>query len=213
MPRMEELSLDAFLNGVAAKSPTPGGGAVASTTGATAAALAGMVVAYSLGKKSLAEHQPALEQAAVALVRARAIFLELAEEDAAGYALLNELLKLPENDPRRQNEMAGAVEASLAPPRAAAAAATDLLRLMESLAPITNRLLRSDLAIAGALAEAAARSAWWNIAANITLITDAGEREKVVAEANTLLADAEARRGAIERACRFEGMPRFSEVG
>ena len=64
MPRLEDLSLADYLGALAAKSPTPGGGAVASTTGATAAALAGMVVAYSLGKKNLAPHQPLLEDAA-----------------------------------------------------------------------------------------------------------------------------------------------------
>jgi formiminotetrahydrofolate cyclodeaminase len=59
---------------IAAKSPTPGGGAVACATGALAAALAGMVVSYSLGKKSLAAHQADLEKAAHALENARALF-------------------------------------------------------------------------------------------------------------------------------------------
>ena len=213
MPRLEDLSLADYLGALAAKSPTPGGGAVASTTGATAAALAGMVVAYSLGKKNLVEHQPALENAAAVLARARAIFLELAEEDAAAYALLNELMKRPEGDTRRAAEMPGAIEAALAPPRAATAAAADLLRLIESLAPITNRHLRSDLAIAGALAEAAARSGWWNVAANISLLTDDAERARVVAETNALLADAERRRAAVDHSCRFDGMTRNPSAG
>lgn len=213
MARLEDMTVAGFLEAVAAKAPTPGGGAVASTTGATAAAIAGMVVAYSVGKKNLAEHEPALQRAAAALSRAREIFLELAEEDAAGYALLNELQKLPENDPRRIQEMAGAIAAAMAAPRAACAAAADLLRLIETLAPITNRHLRSDLAIAGVLAEGAARCAWWNVAANITLLTDDVERARTIAEANNLLTDAEQRRAAVERACGFAGMPRFSDAG
>ncbi len=206
MSRLEDQTLTSFLQGVAAKTPTPGGGAVASATGATAAALAGMVVAYSLGKKNLAEHQPALERAAAALARARDIFLELAEEDAAGYAILNELLKLPETDARRAGEMPAALAAALTPPQAATAAAADLLRLIESLIPITNKHLRSDLAIAGVLAEAAAKSASWNVAANLSLITDPGERTKTADEARALVADAEKRRAGIEKACRFDGM-------
>jgi methenyltetrahydrofolate cyclohydrolase len=206
MSRLEDQTLTSFLQAVAAKTPTPGGGAVASATGATAAALAGMVVAYSLGKKNLAEHQSALERAAAALARARDIFLELAEEDAAGYAILNELMKLPDTDARRAREMPGAVVAALAPPQAATAAAADLLRLIESLVPITNKHLRSDLAIAGVLAEAAAKSASWNVAANLSLITDPGERTKTADEARALVSDAEKRRAGVEKACRFEGM-------
>src|ERR1044071_2665053 len=90
-----------LLSRIAAKTPPPGGGAVACATGALAAALAGMVVSYSLGKKSLAAHQDELERAAHALENARAVFLELAEEDAGAYGLVNELMKLPETDPRR----------------------------------------------------------------------------------------------------------------
>jgi formiminotetrahydrofolate cyclodeaminase len=86
------------------------------------------------------------------------------------------------------------------------AAAADLLRLIEALSPITNRHLRSDLAMAGVLAAAAARSGRWNVAANLSLITDVGEREKVAGEARALVADAERRCAAIENACRFEGM-------
>ena len=48
------LTLDQFLDSVAAKTPAPGGGAVASAVGALSAALAGMVVSYSTGKKNLA---------------------------------------------------------------------------------------------------------------------------------------------------------------
>jgi formiminotetrahydrofolate cyclodeaminase len=206
MPRLEDHTLAAFLEAIADKTPTPGGGAVASATGATAAALAGMVVAYSLGKKNLAEHQPVLERASGALTRAREIFLELAEEDAAGYALLNELLKLPESDPRRAREMPTAIASALAPPRAATAAAADLLRHIESLAPITNRHLRSDLAIAAVLAESAAKAAYWNVGANLSLLTDPAEREKVADEARSLVADAEKRRAGVEKACLFEGM-------
>lgn len=204
MTRLEEQTLASFLQNVAAKTPTPGGGAVASSTGATAAALAGMVVAYSLGKKNLAAHQADLERASAALARAREIFLELAEEDAAGYALLNELQKLPETDERRRRDMPGAIAAALAPPRAATAAAADLLRLIESLVPITNRHLRSDLAIAAVLAEAAAKAAAWNVAANLSLITDPTHRAQEAATARQLVAECERRRAEVEAACKFE---------
>src|SRR5262245_5876212 len=90
MQPLASYTIADFLEALAARTPTPGGGAVASAVGATAAALARMVVAYSLGKKSLAAHQPALEIAARELDVARALLLRLADEDAAAYALLSE---------------------------------------------------------------------------------------------------------------------------
>ncbi len=193
------LKFSDLLGAIAAKSPAPGGGAVACATGALAAALAGMVVAYSLGKKNLAPHQPALEKAAAALATARAMFLELADEDAAAYAAVNDLQKLPEADPRPAREMPAAADRAVQIPMAALAAATNMLRLLEELAPITNRHLRSDLAIAAVLAEAAARAADWNVRVNAPLLSDQPRRESVSREASSMVADAASRCGRVQK--------------
>lgn len=201
MSSFASLGVGAFLDQLAAKTPAPGGGAAACMAGATAAALAHMVVAYSLGKKNLAEHQPLLESSASALTRARAMLLQLADEDAAAYALVNELQKLPEGDARRRAEWGGAVAAAVAAPRAAMAICLEVLRMTESLAGRSNAYLRSDLAIAAVLAEAAARSAWWNVRINLSLVADEGERGRLAAEGERVCADAAAMRGRVEGAC------------
>lgn len=200
---MQPIAASTFgelLGNVAAKTPAPGGGAVASAAGALASSLANMVVAYSLGKKNLAEHQPTLERAAKMLAKAGEILLQLADEDAAAYALVNELSKLPEDDARRMREYPDAVEAAVNVPRAVVGTCCDVLRLLEQLAPITNKHLRSDLAIAAILAEAAAKSGWWNVAVNLTLIEDETARQ-VREEMMGMLEEAAARRVRIERAC------------
>lgn len=201
MDALHALSIRDFLQRLGDKTPAPGGGAAACMTGATAAALARMVVEYSLGKKSLAEHQPALQRARDALARFAEVFLELADEDAAAYALVDELGRLPETDERRRRDYPAAAAAAVAAPRAALAASADLLRLAEQLAPITNRHLRSDLAIAAVLAEGAARSAWWNVSINLPLITSEADRQAVAADGVRLCADARVRRDAVEIAC------------
>lgn len=159
--------LATYLEQVAAKTPAPGGGAVACSTGALSASLAQMVVNYSLGKKNLADHQPALALAAAKLERAREMYLELGEEDAAAYGLVNELQKLPETDSRRVAELPGALQAAADVPLAAMALSVDLLRMYQELVPKTNKFLHSDLGIATVLAEAANRSSAWNVAANM----------------------------------------------
>lgn len=201
MSQLGSLTLAEYLRQVGSKTPAPGGGAVACATGATAAAIARMVVEYSLGKKNLAEHQPALQRAAAALLRLSDLFLLLADEDAAAYGLVNELSRLPETDPRRVAEYAGALEAALQAPRAALAASIDLLALVHELAPITNRHLRSDLAIAGVLGEAAARAAWWNVRVNLPGVADAARRAAIEAESTREIDLAAARRRDIEAAC------------
>jgi methenyltetrahydrofolate cyclohydrolase len=195
------LTVHDFLTATAAKQPTPGGGAVAGVAGALAAALAHMVVNYSLGKKNLVEHQPLLREASQRLERARHMLLELADEDAAAYGLVNELSKLPEQDVRRQRELPAAIRAGVAVPLAVAACATDLLRLMHDLAGKSNAYLRSDLAIAAVLAEATARSAAWNVAINVPQLPEPAEREEAARQARELVSRARELAVAVERAC------------
>ncbi len=203
---LERASVGDLLDAIAAKTPIPGGGAVSSIVGALAAALGGMVVSYSVGKTSLAEHEPALRSAAERLGASRALLLGLAEEDAAAYAVVNELSRLPEGDQRRKSEMPSAARAAINAPRATAGACADLLRLLEELGPITNRGLRSDLAIAAVLADAGVRAAAWNVFINLPLAPEAGlgPAPDLWREVEGLVGQARERAGRIEAACRSE---------
>ncbi len=200
MSPIETLTFAQLLDELAAKTPAPGGGAVAGAVGALAGALGGMVVAYSEGKRSLAEHADELESAAKKLRMARGLMLALAREDAQAYALLTELRKLPQDDARRVAEEPEVRAAVLGAPRATLAAAMDLLRLLETLAPISNKWLHSDLAVAAVLAEATARSAWWNVRVNLSMAEES-ERKGIVRDGLASLEDARTRRERIERAC------------
>lgn len=192
--------LSDFLANIAAKTPTPGGGAVASTVGAIAAALAQMVVSYSLGKKNLAQHQPDLESAAKVLTRSREILLQLADEDAAAYGLVNELSRLPESDSRRLAQYPAACAAAVQVPMAVMATCVDLLRHFQKLAPITNKHLSSDLAIAAELARATVEASNWNVEINAGSLS-APAREKAAAQAAALRTHAATLATAIAQSC------------
>lgn len=196
------LTVAAAIDAVGAKTPTPGGGAVASVTGALSAALARMVVAYSVGKKKLAEHADlhgeALEQLGALARRA----LELADEDAAAYGRLNALWKLDEDDPARRAEWDDAVAGAIAAPEAILTACVEVLELVSHLLDKTSRMLRSDLAIAGILAEAGARSAAWNVRINLPQLTDEDEAERLELIVRGRLDHAAALAAQIERECR-----------
>lgn len=190
-----------LLDTLGAKVPAPGGGAAAAMTGALSASLGLMVVNYSLGKKNLAMHQADLERAADALARMSTLLTRLGDEDAMAYAAVSELGKLSETDARRQREYPAAVSAAIAAPSGVVAACCDLLRLFELLVPMTNRHLRSDLAIAAILADAGARSGWWNVKVNLPLLGDAAEREAIAARMAGMLAEGRERCGRVEGAC------------
>src|SRR3954466_14508681 len=94
-------SIADFLNAPAAKQPTPGGGSVTALVGALAASMGEMVLNYSVGKKSLAAHQPELEEALVKFTKARSMLVELMVEDQLAYQALTDTKKLPEDSPAR----------------------------------------------------------------------------------------------------------------
>ncbi len=176
---LSELTIGEFLERVGAKAPVPGGGAVAGVVGALSAVLAAMAVRYSQGNKNLAAHGDAHEAALEQLERARAMLLELAREDAEAYEALNAAMKRPKDDPGRAAEVSARALDALHPPMATIAVCAEMLRLFESLAPITSKGIRSDLAIAAVLAEATARASKWNVAVNAPLIGDAPGREQI----------------------------------
>lgn len=177
-----EETIENLLRAIAAKSPTPGGGAVAAITSAMAAALGQMVVDYSRSKESLQEHRPLLEEALRTLRALQDSALRLADDDAKAFGRLSDLWGLPADDARRQAEWEGAVAGAIAAPRQIMGVSMSILRLLEQLAGKTIRTLRSDLAITALLAEAGVRAAACNVRINTPLLDDKAEAAELEAE-------------------------------
>ncbi|MEM9064812.1 MAG: cyclodeaminase/cyclohydrolase family protein [Planctomycetota bacterium] len=194
-------SVGLFAEQVAAHAPTPGGGAVAPAIGSLAASLGSMVLAYTLGKAKYAEHAPMHEAAAAVLVETRDALLEAADEDARAYAALNEAMGLHKDDPARSERVAAAASMAAAVPASVIKSCHDLLELLESLAGQTNRMLRSDLAIAAVLAEACCRASAWNVRINLPLMHVGPERDELAMLADSAAGRAREIGERIERAC------------
>ena len=199
--RFEDLTLRDLLDAVAAKTPTPGGGAVASITAALAAALAQMVVNFSIGKKSLADHKAAHTKALEHLREMASRAMELAQRDAAAYARLNELWKLDREDRRRRAEFDTAVAAAIEAPQAVVHLAIDMLHVIQSLTGNTNAQLKSDLAVAAILAEAAARAGAWNVRINLPLVEDSKRKQALNHETAETIKTVRSLCNAIEESC------------
>lgn len=194
-----ERTVAGLLEAIAAKTPVPGGGAVAALVGALGAALANMVVAYSAGRKSLAAHAALHEEAATALAALAESALALADADAEAYAALAELWKLPEDDPLRRDGWEDAVTAAIEAPRAVIEVAVSTFQWLERLADTTNPNLASDLAIAAVLAETAVRAAAWNVRINLPHVQDDRDAARWGEAAEHAVAEAQRRAEALER--------------
>ncbi|MCA9310026.1 MAG: cyclodeaminase/cyclohydrolase family protein [Phycisphaerales bacterium] len=199
---LEASTIGGFLDDLAARSPTPGGGAVASLTGSLATSLVAMVINYSVGKPKFAAHEEELRDALAICRRSRDLMLRLADEDVATYGAMNELMGRPEDDPERTAELPAVALAATQVPLAVAAAGCDLLRLCESLIPITNRMLRSDLEIAAILSRSCVEAACCNVAINLPTLARLGMDGGVREEADRLLVTASTLAADVRGSCR-----------
>ena len=181
-----DLTITEFLTRLSSKAPVPGGGAVAGVSNAIAAGLGGMVIAYSLGKKSLAEHQTMLTESAATLETLRTLSMQQADADAAAYGCLNVLWGRPEDDPERIEGFQDAVRGAIEAPGSIMETSSQILEILERLPGRSARHLGSDLAIAIETATMGARAAERNVTVNLPMITDLEEREELDAKFGAL---------------------------
>ena len=186
------LTVEEFAEMLAAKTPAPGGGAVAAVTAAHAAALGAMVLEFTIGKPKFAASDESNASALRRLTQLRHHALELADRDAEAYGALNALWKLPKDAPTRLEAWDAAVAAAIDAPQAILDAAAEIATNCSALAACTNTNLASDLAIAIDLACVAARAAAHNVEVNLPSVTDDGDRNTRRAAMTRALAEAAA---------------------
>ena len=168
-------TLDAFLSAAAAKQPTPGGGSVTALVGALAVSMGEMVLAYSVGKKDLAQHELQLREVLGEFTRARRLLLGLMTEDQLAYDALSRIRK---EGGTRDPRFAPALLACIRGPQAIATTAVAILDLVDKIADKTNAYLASDLAVCAELAMATTRCAVYNVRVNLADVTDDAERRR-----------------------------------
>jgi len=162
-----DLPVDAWLARLAARQPTPGGGAVAALAGALASAVGEMALRFSHARKgNPLEADAAIEEAVDALVLAREAFLGFCEADQRAYAAWRVAKALPADDPARDPAFAAATRESIAVPMGVIELALATLGRAIDLAPHANPWLASDLLACGDLATAAVRVGRYNVLAN-----------------------------------------------
>ena len=200
--KLAELTVDEYLNSLAAKTPAPGGGAVAAITTASAAALALMALNYSIGKKSLSEFSELHDEALAGLSKLKDEAITLGDADAKAFEQLSSLWKLAEDDPKRIADWENAVQGAIEVPKRVMDVGIEILNLLKRLNGAIVSNLRSDAAIAALLAEAGVKSAAWNIRINLPLLKSESEATQLETKMNEQLALAAKICCEIEQACK-----------
>ncbi|MCI4363420.1 MAG: cyclodeaminase/cyclohydrolase family protein [Thermoplasmata archaeon] len=168
------MPVDTFLDRLAARTPTPGGGSAAAVTGAIASALGRMVLGYSGTATSVPADLAGLAQE---LEEARQRFLALAEADAVAYEAVRSARKArrehPE-DPTAGRAWEAAVRHASEVPLDTARLAKRLAHELERHRSRTKPSVGSDLVSALALLRATKEGALSNVAINLDELKEAG---------------------------------------
>lgn len=171
-----DASLRAFLDGLASRDPTPGGGSVAALAGALAAALTSMVFRLTVGKKGYEEVAERFEEFLRQSEALRERFLALAVEDAAAYEAVAQAFRMDRSTEdakaRRGATIQKALRGAAEVPQETARRCVDLLSLVETAAAKGNANALSDAGGAAHLAWAAFEGARLNVEINLSALKD-----------------------------------------
>ena len=176
--------VEAFVEQLAAPTATPGGGSAAAASGAMAAGLAHMVAAMSRRKKAYLQYENQLSAAIGRLDELRAELKAAIDDDAESFNLVMKAYKQAKDSAAGDGIVDAALRQATSVPLGVAERAREVAEIAESLRPITNPNLKSDLTTSIALAHAAIQGALANVEINLDSLKDpnfAGEVRKKAA--------------------------------
>lgn len=195
-------TVSSYLARLAAKQPTPGGGAAAALHAAQGAALVAMVARYTTGAK-YEQHAPLVQRITLAADDLVAEALSLAEADEQAFQAVIDSYKLPSGTDELKAARVAGIDSALIQAAQTPARLIELsggvVDLATELFDVANANVISDVAAAADAARAAATTARVNIDINVVAVKDPearallarqtdGIEEKVVLAADALSA-------------------------
>src|SRR4051812_35902519 len=165
--------VEPFIEQLAAPTAAPGGGSASAAAGAMGAALATMVASMSRGKKAYLQYERELSDAIARLSQLREELKAAIDADAQSY---NDVVKAYKAA-KESGDGSGAINLALknatSIPLSVAEKSKQVAGLIESLKPITNPKMASDLTVGAPLAKAAITGALANVEINLESLQDA----------------------------------------
>lgn len=192
---MMDETINGFLDRLAQRQPTPGGGSVAALAGALAACMARMAAAYSVGNKTEAAKAERVHTTMEELARADALLRELVSADAAAYETMTATAAEKGRD---SVAYAAAVRDAAGVPLQIAAMTGRVLEILNGFSSDCSKYLISDLGVAAVLADATVRAAGFSVRINLSEIADRAVRDRMAAELEAIIDRASGSRRRIE---------------
>ncbi len=179
---LRDMKLADFIEAVAAKTSTPGGGSVSAAASAMGTALGIMAARFSEGPKA--------QEIASSLEQLKGKILPFIDRDAEAYAQVSKAYGLPKKTDEEKARRKEAVQIAL---KEAAEVPLEGMRLavggLQALAPlfeVVNKNLASDFAGAALLLEAGLLGCGLNVRINASLMADKERRGRLEEEAGRL---------------------------
>jgi methenyltetrahydrofolate cyclohydrolase len=187
-----ERSIEDFLDRLADKDPTPGGGSAAAIMGAMGAALVSMVCNVSYGKKGCESAEAELREVCAQSEALRKRLTGMVAEDVSAFGELMAAYKLPKDTDEEKARRSLAIQTSLKRatevPLACARGCAEVIRLSRRAGELGYLGVISDAGVAVSAAYAAARSAALNVYINAPSLKDRAFAERALAELDGLMA-------------------------
>lgn len=196
MTDLKDQSVQVFLDQLASKAATPGGGGAAAIMGAQAAALISMVCNLTIGKPKYAEVEAEMQNLLQQAEALRETLTGMIKADAVVFDTVMAAYGLPKETDADKTARSAAIQAALkaatAVPLACAKACAETLGLSKIAAEKGNVNVISDAGVAAMAGFAGLKSAALNVYINTNSVKDHAFVAAKLAELEVLLADAEA---------------------
>jgi len=201
-----DLTIRAFLDSLAARTSTPGGGGAAALSGSMAAALVSMVIQFTLGAKKYADVEEEMRGYLAESERLRGELLELADRDVEAFTAVTACYSMPkdtdEEKAARTAAMQEALKGAAIVPFTTAQKCLAVIQLAGPVGMKGNANVVSDAATAIHLATAALGSALVNVNINLKFIKDETFTTEWSARRDELLARFERSHAEAVSACQ-----------
>src|SRR5581483_10402492 len=164
--------VEPFIEQLAAPTATPGGGSAAAASAAMAAGLAHMVATMSRGKKAYLQYEKDLSAAIGRLASLREDLKAAIDADAESFNTVMKAYKQGKDSANGEGMIEAALHQAASVPLSVAEKAREVAEIAQSLKPITNPNMKSDLTTALALSAAAIQGALANVEINLESMKD-----------------------------------------
>ncbi|MBL9079759.1 MAG: cyclodeaminase/cyclohydrolase family protein [Planctomycetes bacterium] len=184
---MIQQPFEQLIASLAAKTPTPGGGAAAALTGCMGTALFLMVVRFSRGKKANVAREGDLARVEALLDGHLQRLLPMAERDCRSFDLVSAAYGMPKDTDQqktlRDKAIQEAMHGAMVVPEETLCMVRDVFVAMEGVVDCVGKAIVSDLASGASLLLAAAEGAFLNVKINAAYLTNRELADKTTARA------------------------------